>query len=77
MDTSGAVVVTYEVVDGSATAGTDFTLPSPTTITFAQNSNTPQNIEIDIIDDPDIEGNETFTVRLLRFSNRVNFRFRG
>ena len=64
-DTSGAVEVTYEVVDGSATAGTDFTLPSPTTITFAQNSNTPQNIEIDITDDPHIEGNETFTVRLL------------
>ena len=65
-DTTGDVVVSYEVVAGTATAGTDYTLPDPTTVTFVSaDGDTTKDIEIDITEDSDIEGNETFTVRLL------------
>ncbi len=58
----GAVQVTVTAANGSATAGTDFTIP-PTPLTFA-NGQTTANVVVPIADRAGFQGNRTFTVTL-------------
>jgi hypothetical protein len=62
VETSGAVSVDFVTVDGSATAGSDYTAVSDT-LNFADGQTTAQ-IVVAITDDSDNEGDETFTVVL-------------
>ena len=64
---AGTVAVDYATVVGSATAGADYTATSGT-ITFG-NGVLSQTIVIALIDDNDVENNETFSVTL---SNPTN-----
>ncbi len=59
----GAVSVAYTTVDDTATAGADYTSESGT-LSWADGNADNQTIEIDITDDSDYEGDETFTVNL-------------
>ena len=59
-----AVVVDYATVAGTATAGSDFTARSGT-LTFAANTtDLSQTFDVPVIDDPQVEGSETFTATL-------------
>ena len=58
----GAVTVDYATSDGSATAGSDYTVTSGT-LSFAAGE-TSKNITVPILDDATYEGDETFTVNL-------------
>ena len=57
------VTVTYAVADGTATAGSDYTRPSGTTLSFATGVSTA-TIAIPIIDDNAAEGAETVALTL-------------
>ncbi len=59
---AGTVTVDYATADGTATAGADYTAASDT-LTFAAGVPS-QTITIGIIDDVEVEPNETFTVAL-------------
>jgi hypothetical protein len=56
------VEVTYTTVDGSATAGEDYTAVSGT-LTFPAGE-TVQTVAVPIVNDSDVEGPETFTLEL-------------
>ncbi len=59
-----AVVVDYATAAGTATAGSDFTTTSGT-LTFAANTtDLTQTFDVPVIDDPQVEGSETFTATL-------------
>jgi len=59
---SGAVSVDYASADGSAKAGNDYTAVSGT-LNFADGQ-ISQTIIVPILDDPDYEGNENFTLSI-------------
>ncbi len=66
---AGAVSVDYTTVDGTATAGSDYTgTVGPVTLTILAGEIT-QDFAIAILGDPDFEGDETFSVAL---SNPTN-----
>ena len=60
---TGAVTVSYATVDGTATAGADYTSETGT-LTFEVNGETTQRIEVQTLQDTEQEATETFTVRL-------------
>ncbi len=60
--TAGAVAVDYLTVDGTATAGTDFTNTSGT-LTFT-NGQASRTITVPLINDSSVEGNESFTLAI-------------
>ncbi len=59
-----AVVVDYATAAGTATAGSDFTTTSGT-LTFAANTtDLSQTFTVSVLDDPQVEGSESFTATL-------------
>ena len=63
------VTVTYEITDDTATQGEDYTLPSPCcTLTFMP-GDTEDFISLDLPDDSQEEGEETFVVTLTNARN--------
>ena len=68
-----AVDINWSISDGSATAGNDFVTPQSLTLQYAAStqtmSNTSESITINITDDTDYEGDETFTVTLNSATN--------
>ena len=58
----GSVSVTYATANGTALAGSDYS-EATGTLVFA-NGETSKTISIDIVDDTDFEGNETFALNL-------------
>jgi hypothetical protein len=58
------VTVQYSTADGTATAGSDYTGASPTTLTFTPTGPLSQTVTIPITDDAKDENNETFTINL-------------
>ena len=59
---SGSGTVQYRTVDGTATAPRDFLDPGASTLTFAGPGT--RTVIVPTIDDTEVEGTETFTVRL-------------
>ncbi len=66
---ANATSVDVVLVAGTATLGNDYTFTTPTTVTFAGGSSTPQVISVPIIDDTIIEAAETFTLVLNNATN--------
>ena len=60
---TGVVTVSYATVDGTATAGADYTTTSGM-LTFEVNGDRTQRVEVQTLPDTDQEGAETFTVQL-------------
>ena len=60
---SGRTTVGYEVVGGTATAGTDFALQTGT-LTFDPGQSV-QSVPVQLLDDDEREGRETIKIRLL------------
>ena len=59
---AGQVTVDYQTVNGTASAGTDYTAASGT-LTFAA-GDTEETVEVAVLDDSHDEGEETMTLRL-------------
>lgn len=59
----GDVSVAYATTDGSALAGSDYT-PQTGILTWSNYDEGAKTISVPIFDDPDYEGNETFSVTL-------------
>ena len=68
--TSSNVTFAYEIVDGTAIVGTDYTLPSNLT-GMIQTGSTEDSITIAIMDDSANDGNKSFIVRLKTLSGAV------
>ncbi len=68
-DISSPVTVDFTTEDGSATAGSDYTAKSET-LTFAAND-AVETITVDILNDDDIDPNESFTIVLGNPTNGV------
>ena len=71
--TRSEVVITYETVDGTAVSPSDFTgitNASPETESIAIGE-TSVTLQIPIIDDPDMEGNQDFKVKITAATNSV------
>ncbi|HEX8311981.1 MAG TPA: Calx-beta domain-containing protein, partial [Chthoniobacteraceae bacterium] len=66
------VTVKYRTVDGTATAGQDYTAVPEQTLTFAPGE-TEKTIEVPIIGDTTGEANETFQVRLSELTGGAKF----
>ncbi len=63
--TDGAVSVTISSADGSAIAPGDYgAIPGGTTLNWADGDGAPKSINVTIVDDPDPEPDETFTVSI-------------
>ena len=60
---TGAVTVSYATVDGTATAGADYTTTSGM-LTFEVNGDRTQSVEVPTLEDDEAEETETFTVQL-------------
>ncbi len=60
--TGGTVTVAYQTIDGTATAGDDYT-PASGVLTFGPTQNT-QHIFVATLDDGDVEGDHAFSVVL-------------
>lgn len=60
--TSDEVQVSYETMNGSATAGSDY-MPALGTLTFPAGE-TERSFTVTLLDDPGAEGSETFTISL-------------
>ncbi|MCB1101530.1 MAG: DUF5110 domain-containing protein [Kiritimatiellae bacterium] len=60
---TGSVSVSYATADGSATAGSDYTATTGT-LTWAGGDLANKFFDVSLIDDPQYEGNESFTVSL-------------
>ncbi len=69
-DDSEAITVTYAIADGTADSS-DFTAPAGTTVVIPA-SQPSATISIPIIDDPDVESAEDFTVTITDVSNTSN-----
>jgi hypothetical protein len=59
-----AVEVTLSLTGGTATPGADFTNTLPITLIFPEGSTAPQTVQIPLIDDEEIESDETIDVLL-------------
>ena len=57
------VVVDIESADDTATAGFDYSFPSPSIVTILTGDMSAE-VDVDILDDLDTEGTETFTMTL-------------
>ena len=57
-----AVTVDYATANGSATAGSDYT-PAAGTVTFPGLTTGPQTVNVSVLGDPGIEGDETFVAQ--------------
>ncbi len=68
--TSGAVTVTYQTVDGTATSPADFAATS-SFVTWADGEGGEKSISIPIVGDGLAEGSETFTLELLSITGGV------
>jgi len=66
-----ATAVDVALVGGTATLGNDFTFSTPTTVTFPANSNTPQTINVPVIDDTIQEPAETIILVLQNATNNA------
>src|SRR5690606_4691710 len=60
---TGPVGVSYSTASGSATAGADFQAVSGT-LSWAAGDVAPKTFNVPIVDDSQVEGTESFTVRL-------------
>ena len=60
---TGAVTVSYATIDGTATAGADYTTTSGM-LTFEVNGDRTQRVEVPTLEDDEAEETETFTVQL-------------
>jgi PKD repeat protein len=60
------------VKGGTAINGTDYTFTDPTKVTFPANSPSPQSVTITIIDDTDLEQDETIILGLRNPSNNAS-----
>lgn len=60
-DVWGTIAFDYQTIDGNATAGVDYT---STTGSGTIVSGQTVNINVPIIGDSDVEGDETFTLRI-------------
>ncbi|MBO3700895.1 S-layer family protein, partial [Roseivirga sp. E12] len=60
---SGTVTVDYATSDGTATAGSDYTALNTTTLTFAAGE-TSKTVDVSVIGDQTLEGNETINLDL-------------
>ncbi len=63
--------VDFETVDASATVADNDYQSKTGTVIFPAGSTDPQNIEINVIGDDDVEDDELFTVRLSNYVNAV------
>ena len=61
---SGAVSVDYAVTAGTATSGEDYTVVSSGTLSWADGELADKTITLTIVDDSDVEGDETLAVNL-------------
>lgn len=61
--TEGALSANYATANGTAMAGSDYTAAAGV-VNFADGDSTPKNIVITILDEGEVEPNETFTVTL-------------
>ncbi|AXT60803.1 sodium:calcium exchanger [Aquimarina sp. AD10] len=69
-DVPGGFTVNFSSANNTATAPGDYTATSsPPAISFSGTSGETQNIPVTIIDDLDIEGNESFFINLTSVSN--------
>lgn len=66
-----AVDVTLSLIGGTATPGFDYTNILPITLTFQEGSTAPQTIQIPLIDDEDIESDETIDILMTAGSGVV------
>ena len=64
------VTFTYEIIDGTTTAGEDYTIPDDLTGEIITGSS-EDSITIPIIDDMNVESIESFTVRLSKLSGAI------
>ncbi|MEJ2162461.1 MAG: Calx-beta domain-containing protein, partial [Robiginitalea sp.] len=64
LGTSGPFSVNFQTVDGSATAGTDYTAISGGTLNFSGTVGDTEEIVVSLTDDNDFEGSETFIIEL-------------
>lgn len=67
----GAVSVDFQTADGSATAGQDYQQTSGT-LSWADNDDNPKGFQVPIIDDGDVEGDESFQASLSNASGGAN-----
>uniref|UniRef100_UPI000564A6E9 beta strand repeat-containing protein n=1 Tax=Maribacter antarcticus TaxID=505250 RepID=UPI000564A6E9 len=65
----GNFSVTYQVFNGTAINGNDFTATTTSTLNFAGTNNEVQSVTITIIDDAVFEGNEILSARISNSSN--------
>lgn len=72
-DISGTASATFEIVSGSAVAGTDFTLPGAFTVNFAANVATAP-VTIPVINRPGHFGNRSFTATLVSATDGFHVR---
>ena len=68
-----AVTATYETVNGSATSGTDYTA-TEATVTFPPGTITA-TVLVPIVDDSDIESDESFTLRIINDPRNSNLTY--
>jgi len=61
---TGPIDVTFTISDGSAIAGTNYTIPTNTTVKFTDGDTAAKNIVIPLINDNIANGNKNFTVTL-------------
>ncbi len=61
---AGSVTVDYELLDGTAVGGSDYTVATGT-ITWPEGDLTDKTLDLGILDDTSPEGDETFTLHLL------------
>lgn len=59
----GAVSIDYSTADGTAVAGSDFTATNGT-LNWADGDSSDKTFQVAILDDSEVEGNESFTVSL-------------
>uniref|UniRef100_UPI0027DA54D1 Calx-beta domain-containing protein n=1 Tax=Rhabdothermincola sediminis TaxID=2751370 RepID=UPI0027DA54D1 len=63
--------VSYTTAGGTATAGSDFTTTSGTTTSWGVNDLTPTTVTVPVLDDPIVEGDETFTLDVTQYDSSV------
>ena len=62
---TGGFTVNYQIVDGSTTQGSDYTVASPTgTLNFTGASGQMQQVPVNILQDALLEGNETLAINI-------------
>ncbi|RNC91648.1 MAG: hypothetical protein ED555_00540 [Allomuricauda sp.] len=70
-DVQGGFSVDYDITDGSATAGSDYTATMAGTLNFAGNNGEVQQVTVNITDDTLIEGTEDLSIALSNLSTAL------